>query len=275
MSSWIKNFQDWNISEANRWHGKSIEEYVEEWNSKFAGKNLIFFDTETTGLHHQNDQVTEIAAIAIGQDGEELGSFRKKLELNPGILDRRPRAEGLLKGSGYWNDKDTYEDEQESLEAFWEWVDSFDNAVLVAQNAVFDMRFTSRVKGRSLSNYNAVDTKDIIEIIFLPAVIAASNAGDEWAIEVLDKLPKSGRTGLPSSSMGRISKALDIDTENWHQADADVKMMIEMFKTIQNWLESKSGEGLDIRPSQEKWISRKRYFDKKRRMNRKKSRFDD
>jgi DNA polymerase III alpha subunit (gram-positive type) len=274
MENNVMSYKNWfKVNEGNRYHGKTVKEYVDDFNNRFKDSTLVFFDTETTGLHHQADQITEIAGIATDFDLNELGSFRKKMKLHDGILDRRPRAANLLKGSGYEEEGMTYEEEQEALQAFWEWVDSFENPVMVAQNANFDMRFTSRYKGKDLSNVEAIDTKDILEMFFLPALVAAEKEGDEWATNVMSQLPISARTGLPSSSMGNISKALNINTDDWHRADADVIMMIEMFKTMHEWLKTK--QDIDVSPDQAKFIDRKRYFAQKRKQNRSKDRMTD
>lgn len=98
---------------------------------------LIFFDTETTGLKPvDEDQMIELAAIAVGRDGneKEIDQFihlYKYQELPEditkltGIIDLTLAAEGV--------------EESAAVKAFWDMAEG--KTLLVAHNAQFDLLF--------------------------------------------------------------------------------------------------------------------------------------
>ncbi len=270
----ILKYSLYKLNEGTKYHGKTISEYLTDFQEKYQDRTLVFFDTETTGFHRRADQLTEVAGIATDINFNEIGSFRRKIKLHPGILNRRPRAKQVLSWTRYGERGMKYEEEQEVLQAFVEWIDSFENPVMVAQNANFDMRFIARYEKGKINNLEAIDTKDILEMFFLPALTVAANQGDMEAETILSNIPMSGsKSAVKSSSMGKVTPALGINADEWHRADADVKMMIQMLKTVNDWL--RDHQNLEVKPEQERFISRKRYFNKKRRMNRGKSKYTD
>lgn len=98
---------------------------------------LIFFDTETTGLKPvADDQMIELAAIAVDRDGneKEMDQFIRlyKYQELPenitkltGIIDLTLASEGV--------------EENEAVKAFWEMADG--KTLLIAHNAQFDLLF--------------------------------------------------------------------------------------------------------------------------------------
>jgi len=62
--------------------------------------------------------------------------------------------------------------------------------------------------------------------------------------------------------MGVVSKAYGINIDDWHNAIADVKMMMEMYRNVVETI--RSGMGTDITGEQGKVMSHK----KKRKKNR-------
>lgn len=98
---------------------------------------LIFFDTETTGLKPvDEDQMIELAAIAIDRDGneKEMDKFiqlykyqelPENISKLTGILDLTLAAEGV--------------EENEAVKQFWGMADG--KTLLIAHNAQFDLLF--------------------------------------------------------------------------------------------------------------------------------------
>jgi DNA polymerase III alpha subunit (gram-positive type) len=69
---------------SNRDAGVGMSKYLDQPMrvlDQVANKPLIFFDTETTGLHQYRNQITEIAAVYM-YGMEELGSFHRRIELS-------------------------------------------------------------------------------------------------------------------------------------------------------------------------------------------------
>jgi len=271
--------------------GRTIEGVLELLDG-YADNTWIFFDTETTGLHPKSSQLTEIGAIAVNPnewatDATVLGQFNEKIMLTPStkkLLNdpeseerqawekgnasaRRPLKEpqDVLAMTRYGEKDRSYGDEQDVLDEFFEFVESFPNPLMIAQNAAFDLRMLSVRSGGKLPRYPVLDTQQLMKHYLLPLLKtqASAEGGDVKAQELLDKLyVKKGNWGYHSVSMGVVSKAYGINIDDWHNAIADVKMMMEMYRSVVETI--RSGMGTDITGEQGKVMSHK----KKRKKNR-------
>lgn len=242
----------------------------------------VFFDTETMGLGPHKDQITEIAAIAVEPNtGKVLGQFNEKIKLDPTTLarlndpDSPERAEweaqqskrrkrlkepqDILRLTRYGEKGREFIGEQTALQQFEEFIDSFPNPMLVAQNASFDMKFVNTRKDKRLKKYPVFDTLPFIQYHVIP-MLEAIEGSTEGAIkqradEILSKLFSRGSY---SASLGKVAKAFGIDVEGWHNALADVKMTIDVFEAIKKVADYAATVNLDYRPEQEKVIKKKR-----------------
>ena len=240
----------------------------------YSNNTWIFFDTETTGLHPGAAQLTEIGAIAVDpreweSTSQVLGEFSEKIKFTPeterlmnepespervawekkNAASKRPMEDpqAILSMTRYGEKDREYGDEQEILDEFFEFVDSFPNPLLVAQNASFDLKFLSVRSGGGLKRYPALDTRELMDLYLLPLLRTQTQAeeGDPEAQALLDKLyVNKGNWGYHSVSMGVVSKAYDISIDDWHNALADVKMMMEMYQKIVQTIQR--GLGIDI-----------------------------
>lgn len=226
--------------------------------NKYKDSIWVFFDTETTGLNPDNTQLLEIAAIAVKSNlldaAGVISKFHTKVNLTQDTEKKRkepftpsnPREKSiddLLAMTQYYNDSAGagYIDEKEALEKFELYLKSLKasgNIVLVAHNAPFDDKF---IKTRSalydlqLDQYEIIDTLQVMEEIFYPLIQIV----DEKGI-----LPKIKTKFGVSFTLGNVSKALDINIDDWHSALADVKMLIKITKSVLSLLE-KNGD-LDV-----------------------------
>lgn len=244
-----------NLSE-DFYAGKSIPKFLETFKEKYGDKTFIWLDTETTGLKVHDNQLTELAGIATDFqfDTKTNGVFHKKIKLDKSqVKDLETTRKIVFPMTRYGEKGGKYYSEDETINEFFDWVDSFENPILVAQNASFDLQYLAERGKRKLKKYNAIDTKKIIELFFIPAIQKLSDQDDEEAKKMLSKLPISSRNKLPSSSMGKIVPSLNLSAEGWHAAIADVKMMIKMFKEIMNYLEKK--KDIDIKDYQGKRLN--------------------
>lgn len=216
--------------------GQSISEFLETFKEKYKNRTFIWLDTETTGLNVYDNQITELAAVATDTEFNELDTFHKKMKLDMSqIKDIEMTRTKVFPMTRHGEKGGKYYDERKTIDEFFDWVDTFDSPVLVAQNASFDLKYLA-VRGDMKLKYDAIDTKKIIEMFFIPAIQQLSDENDDEAKEILRKLPI--RKELPSSSMGNIAPSLKVSAEGWHSAITDVKMMINMFKKIMDYLES-------------------------------------
>ena len=275
----------------NKLSGRTIEGILDLLDG-YASNTWIFFDTETTGMHPGAAQLTEIGAIAIDpktwdSTASVLGQFNEKISFTPETeklmndpdseerkewekknqQSRRPlnKPQDVLAMTRYGEKGRSYGEEQDTLEQFFEWADGFPNPLFVAQNASFDLKFLNVRSGGKLPKYPVLDTMQLMQYYLIPLLKTQSKAeeGDPEAQELLNKLYiKRGNWGYHSSSMGVVSKAYGINIDDWHNALADVKMMMEMYRNVVNTI--RKGLGTDISKEQGKVLSRQKKRKKKR-----------
>jgi DNA polymerase III epsilon subunit-like protein len=276
----------------NKLSGRTIEGVLKLLDG-YANNTWIFFDTETTGMSPHSAQLTEIGAIAVDpQDwqttSQVMGEFNEKIKLtdetekllnDPESKERKAWEKGnqkarnplkepqdVLAMTRYGEQGRDYGDEQEVLDEFFEFVESFPNPLMIAQNAAFDLEFLSVRSDGNLTRYPVLDTQKLMQHYLVPLLKTqtAAEGGDPGAQELLDKLyVKKGNWGYHSISMGVVSKAYGVSIDDWHNALADVKMMMEMYQNVVQTI--RQGMGVDIRQEQGKALSR----EKKRRKRKK------
>lgn len=231
--------------------GNTIEGYLEYFENKYKDSTLIWLDTETTGLNVHDNQLTELSAIVTDSEFNVIDQFSKKIKIDwSNVKDVKTTKDIVLPMTRYGERGIKYHDESQTIDEFFDWVDSFDNPVLIAQNASFDIKYLA-VRGNRKIDYPVIDTKMVIQLYFIPIIQQLSDENNSEAQEILKQLPPSSRDkGMPSSSMGKIAPILGIDVSGWHSAVEDVKIMINMFKKIKDYLEEY--KGLDIRKHQTK-----------------------
>lgn len=102
---------------------------------------IIFFDLETMGLSEAYCPILEIAAICCNDDGEVIDTFHEYI--NPG----RPIPQNIVDLTRITDAKVSgCRRERVVLEDFLVWAKGSGDAIWVAHNASFDMRF---LRGRS------------------------------------------------------------------------------------------------------------------------------
>jgi DNA polymerase III epsilon subunit-like protein len=250
----------------SRYFGMSVADIL-SYLEGFGNNTWIFFDTETTGFEPRDSQLTEIGAVAINprdwnEDPEILGEFNEKIKLNSETIekieDQKSKSEtgtrsrgksmtvpDILSMTRYGEKGRDYLDENTVIDGFLKFVDSFSSPVLVAQNAAFDMKFISVRSGDRMKRYPVIDTMRIMQLFLIPLLrtLRAPPHNDKKAAELLSKLKKGKRY---SSSMGVVSGAYGISTDEWHNALADVRMLMQLLRHVVQTL--RSGEEVDIRP---------------------------
>lgn len=276
------------IPESKKLCGVTIDDLLDTF-LKLEGKTLIMFDLETLGLDpiHDYAQITEVAAWAVSGDdfkvidklnlGVTLSDASKKLLNDPNGLERliweRVRIKrkdsmtdpnDILKMTRYAELKCEFKNEKSAITEFFDFVENYDNRVLVAHNAGFDIKFVgSRASsyGMELPTAEVVDTLKISRYFFGPAVETLSEHED--GMELFGSLFRnSGHQGHLSSKLGELATAFKINSDNWHTASADVEMMHGVMVRMLKFL--KEHHTTDIHRSQERAIFRQ---PKKRKPN--------
>lgn len=264
--------------------GKKPEEILDILDN-LGNKTWIFFDTETTGLKAKNEQLLEIAAIAVDpakwlQEAEIIDTFHVKIKLTDDLKARladlnsqqrkewekrnlkstRPmkQPQDVLAMTKYGEPGMKTIDQDLALEQFREFVVGFKDAVLVAQNASFDMSFINTLSKKPLPKFKVVDTLQLLDHQVVPVLkTLASGEFEPTDLKVQKRASNILSTLQGSSSLGKVSKAYGISAENWHSALADTKMLMNVYKKIVDTLKyAESLERIDVRPAQEKAVKK-------------------
>lgn len=222
----------------------------------FSGKDLLIFDTETTGLYAHTHQVTEIAAEVIdGDTFESLDSFHEKINLNEKNLARLeceknindPKFFGVekcLKLQGYDPNDPELKEMDKVLLDFSEFCSRYPSAIIAGQNVSFDLRMVNtalkKIKpGSEIKARGVLDTKVFFTTFVIPALTALKERGDEKTKSIIEAIwdPEKNR---PSARLGLILKAFDVNIKGWHGAAADVKSTAMAFQKIMIFIKEHS-----------------------------------
>ncbi len=239
----------------------------------FENKTLIMFDLETLGLNPSFDyeQITEVASFAVcGNTRQVLNTMNYKVELiesakylieNPDSVERynwnrRQKRRGktamtspeeILKFTKYHEINIDTICEETAINRFYEFVSNYENPVLVAHNAEFDVNYMStRAKRYNIEvpHTEVLDTLSISRFFFIPTLQTLKE--DTRAIELITPLMrKTTKQVHVSSRLGDLATAFKINSENWHTASADVSMMNSVMWKMLDFL--KKHKSLDIK----------------------------
>ncbi len=239
------------LNENKMWY-KTITEMLEwiELKSKIPN---IYVDVETTGLAGpKQEQLTQISAITSNYDFitnsfNEISLFDEKIKLTQQLKDRYAKPDDttrrILSFNHYGSGNYKYKDEKQIVEDFFNWINEHSPCLLVAQNAIFDMKMLGGRFGDKITN-EVFDTKMLIQLYFLPLIQKLSET-DRLYQEMVKKIGTSPRdNGLISSSMSKIGPALGLDMTGYHDAISDVRITMKMFQSIIDFL--KEHQNLDI-----------------------------
>ena len=287
MKLLLENWRKYVLKEAyildSDFFDASIEQLFEKLKD-FGDNTWIFFDTETTGFKPETAQLTEIGAIAAHPNNwqfdeveAEEGLFYDKIKLNPETLagfeaSDDPKAKYPLELTRYGMPSDEYREkypkgmpnEEDVVRQFVSYLESQPNPVLVAQNAEFDVNFVQTRADLynipvNMREYPIFDTMMLIKLWHNSLIKTLADEGDERAQTILQALTMTGKFGdYVTSSMGPVSKAYEISTDEWHNALADVKMMMEMTKVIFMALQEASDVDISKYQGRTAWGLRKK-----------------
>ena len=238
------------LSEHKFW-GLSNEQFL-SWMQNKKGRTFIFTDSETSGLlGGKIEQLTQIGAIATTYNGSEFNTvdtFNKKIKLTDQIKKRMKEPNSRVKwvlGFNHYGQKNAkYHDEYQTLKEFKDWIDKYDNPILVIQNAYFDMNMFNLRYEDIKFKYEVLDTKQVIQLFFLPTLQKLAEKNDKYK-HIIEKIGTSSRdNGLINSSMGKIGPVLKLDMTNYHDALKDCEITIGMLKKILNFLKLYKDENI-------------------------------
>lgn len=129
---------------------------------------------------------------------------------------------------------------------FSRFLDKYPDRVLVAQNAPFDNAFINKMYeriGKTPPDDIVVDTVVIFRKFLTPGLKMFQKAkaeGNELSSDDEKKLNAMlSDKGKLTVSLGKIIKAFDIENKGWHDALADVTMLLDVLKAVINFLDGR------------------------------------
>jgi len=155
-------------------------------------------------------------------------------------------------------------EEQTALDNLEAFVNKFDGAVLLVQNAPFDLPMINvRKKLGGLRN-EIFDTKDFFAYFMLPTLQKLAETDPE-AQQILSVIGTTSGGKLPTSSLPKVAKGLGVDPNEAHDALFDCRYMVNVLEKGLAIVSSNSEVDRKefIRPR----ISTDRYIKMKNKMN--------
>lgn len=137
--------------------------------------------------------------------------------------------------------------EKEMLKNFEKFVEQYgENIVMIAHNAGFDMKTIEarrriNLLGR-MPKHSVFDNLQFVRFFLIPLLVTLNDK------EFLDQITTKSKVQPYSSSLGKVAQAMKINPSGWHDALADVDMMIQVMRRLIELLEE--NQTLDIRKFQ-------------------------
>ena len=171
----------------------------EELDRRLDDLLLVFFDVETTGLNpHFGDRVCEVAAVRC-RSGRELAAYHSLVdphrEISPGAFRVNRITPTDLAGAPDFGD------------IARELLAMFEDAVMVAHNAPFDLGFLAAELSRL--------QRKVPPLIVLDTLAIARSAFH-----------------FPSNALQRVADHLDLRTKQRHRALDDVRLTARVFEIL-------------------------------------------
>lgn len=243
--------------------------------SKVKDKTIIVFDTETSGLsvHLPWVQVTEIAAIAFEADtGKELDMYHRKVKLTPqtrgeiGVQKRNigPNDRGSLEGpkganipdlfrmSRYGDQDAPREEIRKVYQGFADFINQFEDPVLLGQNVGFDMgQMFAPMKrlGVQRPKFGEVlDTMTLARTWIYPLLKAGEAVGDTKAAQMLQGFNTINKKGNVSQSFSlkNLGKVFGVGAKHWHSGASDALQTYGIFVEMLEYLKYAKKAGYDV-----------------------------
>ena len=226
-------------------HEASLAKYLDtplDIFNKLKNETLLFFDTETTGLNPHENQLTEIAAQVVqGPEFKVIGEFDRKIALNEDtklkiekekslpIDPKKKTIEQVLEMNRYNDNSMRADNEQTVLSDFKDFCERH-NAIIVGQNAKFDMGFVNTRGKMKIANKGVYDTMLFARYFLIPAIKALSEK--DIPKELIREQYLVNDKGEIKSTLENLLKAFSQRISGWHRALDDVKSTIKAFQNI-------------------------------------------
>lgn len=247
---------------------KLLDEYL-----NFQDTKLILFDLETMGLNpnFEYEQITQISASVVdGNTMQIIETLNCGVQLNGSALtlindstsierinwvDRQKKRRGnafddpaeILDMTHYFDlPPENNIKESVAISKFIDLVNKYENCIVVAHNAKFDVKFMTVRSSKYEKKFPITKTLDTLKLsryFFSPLVLKLANHKDVTNIH--NSLFRQRKNFVHiSSKLGELANALNIDSSSWHSADADVNMMYEVLKFMLEFFNTHKNEDI-------------------------------
>jgi len=247
---------------------KLLDEYL-----NFQDAKLILFDLETMGLNpnFEYEQITQLSASVVdGNNMELIETLNCGVQLNESALtlindptsierinwvDRQKKRRGnafddpaeILAMTHYFDlPSENNVKESVAISKFNDLVNKYENCIVVAHNAKFDVKFMTVRSSKYEKKFPITQTLDTLKLsryFFSPLVLKLSKHKD--VVSIYNSLFRQRKDFIHiSSKLGELATALNIDSSSWHSADADVNMMYEILKFMLKFFEKHKNEDI-------------------------------
>ena len=234
----------------------------------------IFLDTETLGFNAKKHQMTEVAAKSVEFENghhKEVSCYHEKAKLLSATRLRLAtpfRGKGMsyrdiMKMTNYGEPikNREYIEEKKMLSEILEFVDSFENPIIVAHNSSFDIGYLNKRYNIYFDNknpfddYEVLDTLKVMKRYFAPLVVTEAKRfnhrwlppGEKKQINDMRKLRKilmKKKTKKISLRLGNVAEALGLEIKGWHTAKFDVETLISTTEEMLKLFNSSRGKKL-------------------------------
>lgn len=179
--------------------------------NSLEGKTLIIFILKATGVDPSQDyvQITNIAAIAVDPDGNEIDAFNEEAALGLAVLHRIDHEDRLLRADEWpqgemgvrdWLNAADYDlaaeeehlvDKPEELDVvmhFKEFLDQYTNSILITYNSKLAMSHLDAKSPVPISRFGIIDVPEFAKSYFEPVLRSMMTKGNRQAAEMADKM---------------------------------------------------------------------------------------
>ena len=217
-----------------------------------AGRDVIFFDWETTGIQPEDgNEPWQVAAVRY-RDGKIVD--RINIFMNPGrsIADAWAGRDTDGKPNAVDADGNKLTDEflakqisqEEAMKQLLEWAGP--GQIWGAYNTGFDDEIARRIADRHGLDWSPAGLLDVLPM-----------ARDIYKDQPAENQPKSPK-GRKSFSLGPLANHLGVKIDNWHAADADTEALAGIFNAlIDKGIEFDAGKDLfDVDARNDEYIKK-------------------
>ena len=220
--------------------------YVSDFADTYEKQELVVFDTETTGVNPQEDDVIEIAAMRVRQGrvvGEPLDLYIRTDKEIPAMLGTKENPLKTL-----YDEKAAADELMEADEALRVFTDYVGNRPVVGHNVMFDIQMVRALKTKLAYH----DDKEM-----LPSL---TGKGGEGLFDTL-KLMHLLEPNLHSYKLESLLEQFSLSGENSHRAIDDVGATVNLLALCYEKARQRVDEQLAfirhprVRPFVNKWCT--------------------